>query len=255
MASLSHKKRNYLTLNKKVELIKYTQKNPGVSVRALGEMFDCAKTQVGKILKSKESLLTMYESNASGSRVHNSMTQRPSEFEEVNKSFYQWYILSCSKNIYPGGSQLKEKAKVIAECLGKSTFKGSRGWLDKWKKRYNVKQLKVNGESADVREETVDSWKKGLPEIVKGYAKEDIWNMDETGVFWQTLPDRSFGQKGKNCYGGKKSKKRVTVAFFVSAAGTEEKPILIWKSENPKCLRNFEKSALPVDYFGQKKRG
>ena len=55
---------------------------------ALGEMFDCGKTQVGKILKSKESLLTMYESNASGSRVHTSMTQRPSEFEEVNKSLY-----------------------------------------------------------------------------------------------------------------------------------------------------------------------
>ena len=55
-------------MNKKVELIKYAQKNPGVSVRALGEMFDCG-AQVGKILKSKESLLTMYESNASESRV------------------------------------------------------------------------------------------------------------------------------------------------------------------------------------------
>ena len=33
-------------------------------------------------------------------------------------------------------------------------------------------------------EETVDSWKERLPEIVKGYAKEDIWNMDEMGVFY-----------------------------------------------------------------------
>ena len=253
MASLSHKKRNYLTLNKKVELIKYAQKNPGVSVRALGEMFNCGKTQVGKILKSKESLLTMYESNASGSRVHTSMTQRPSEFEEVNTALYQWYTQACSKNIYPGGAQLTEKAKEIAECLGKSNFKGSRGWLEKWKKRYNVKQVKVNRESADVRGETVDSWKERLPEIVGGYAKEDVWNMDETGVFWQALPERGFGQKGKACYGGKKSKKRVTVAFFVSAAGTKEKPILIWKSETPRCLRKFNKSVLPVDYFGQKK--
>ena len=170
MASLSHKKRNYLTLNKKVELIKYAQKNPGVSVRALGEMFNCGKTQVGKILKSKESLLTMYESNASGSRAHTSMTQRPSEFEEVNTALYQWYTQACSKNIYPGGAQLTEKAKEIAECLGKSKVKGSRGWLEKWKKRYNVKQVKVNGESADVRGETVDSWKERLPEIVEGYV-------------------------------------------------------------------------------------
>ena len=159
---------------------------------------------MGKILKNKESLLTMYESNASGNRVHTTMIQRSSEFEEVNKALYQWYILACSKNIYPGGAQLKEKVMEIAERLGKSAFKGSRGWFDKWKKRYNVKQLKINGESGDVWGKTVDSWKERLPEIVQGYAKEDIWNMDETGVFWRALPDRGFGQKGKACYGGKK---------------------------------------------------
>ena len=116
-----------------------------------------------------------------------------------------------------------------------------------------MKQLKISGESADVRGDTVDSWKERLPEIVEGYDKENIWNMDETGVFWQALPDHGFGQKGKQYFGGKKSKQRVTVAFFVSAAGTKEKPILIWKSETPRCLRKFDKSALPVDYYGQKK--
>ena len=41
--------------------------------------------------------------------------------------------------------------------------------------------MRVCGESGDVRGETVDSWKKRLPEILPCYAKEDIWNMDETG--------------------------------------------------------------------------
>ena len=61
--------------------------------------------------------------------------------------------------------------------------------------------------------------------------------MDETGVLWQAR--------------GEKSKKRVTVAFFVSAAGVKEKPILIWKSETPRCLAKFDKS-VPVDYYRQK---
>ena len=59
--------------------------------------------------------------------------------------------------------------------------------------------------------------------------------MDETGVFWQALPDCGFGQKGKQCFGGKKSKKRVTLAFFVTASGKKEKPVFIWKSETPPC--------------------
>ena len=62
--------------------------------------------------------------------------------------------------LYPGGPELIDKAKEIAERLGKFNFKGSRGWLDKWKARFNIKQVKVCGESGDVRGETIDSWKE-----------------------------------------------------------------------------------------------
>ena len=51
----------------------------------------------------------------------------------------------------------------------------------------------------------------------------------------------------------KKSKQRITVAFFVSAAGQKEKPVVIWKSENPRCMQRFNKSCLPVSYYSQKK--
>jgi len=57
------------------------------------------------------------------------------EFEEVNKALYEWYVLDYSKNIYPGGPHLIEKAKLIAEQLGKHNFKGSNGWVGKWKAR------------------------------------------------------------------------------------------------------------------------
>jgi len=78
----------------------------------------------------------------------------------------------CSKNVHLGGPELMEKAKEIANKLGVPNFKGSRGWLDKWKKRFNVKQLKISGESGDVEGATVDSWKERLPEIVQGYEKD-----------------------------------------------------------------------------------
>ena len=103
-----------------------------------------------------DSLLSAYESNASSSKVHATMKFRTSEFMDVNKALYEWYLIACSKNIYPGGPELIEKAKEIAERLGKSNFKGSRGWLDKWKARFNIKQVRVCGESGDVRGETID---------------------------------------------------------------------------------------------------
>ena len=69
-------------------------------------MFDCGKTQIGKIVKQKDSLLSMYESNASGSRVHSNKTSSVSECEEINKSLYEWYTLACSNNIFHMGPHL-----------------------------------------------------------------------------------------------------------------------------------------------------
>jgi hypothetical protein len=54
------------------------------------------------------------------------------------------------------GPQLVEKACQIAQQLGKNNFKGSNGWLEKWKKRYTT----VSGDSGDVWGETVDFWKE-----------------------------------------------------------------------------------------------
>ena len=76
--------------------------------------------------------------------------------------------------------------------------------------------------------------------------------MEETGVFWQALPERGLSQKRKQYTGGKKSK-RVTVALFVNSAGDKEKPIVIWSSENPPCWRRFDMTMLPVHYFSHKK--
>ena len=129
---------------------------------------------------------------------------------------------------------------MIADALGKSHFKGSQGWLEIWKKRFAIKQLNICGESGDVQGNTVDSWKERLPELVHGYSKDDILNMDETGLFFHALSDRGFAQKSQSCKGGKKSKERVTVALFVSASGQKEKPVFIWKSETPRCLHGVE---------------
>ena len=96
----------------------------------------------------------------------------------------------------------------------------------------------MSGESGDVSGATVDSWKERLPDIVHGYSADDIWNLDETGCFWRALPDKGFNQRAKDCKGGKQSKQRITVTFIINAAGASEaKPIVIWKSDKPRCFK------------------
>ena len=80
----------------------------------------------------------------------------------------------------------------------------------------------MSGESGDVSGDSVRSWKEGLPEILNGYQRENIYNLDETGCFWRALPDSGLGERGKTCKGGEKSQQRFTIALMVSASGTKE---------------------------------
>ena len=113
--------------------------------------------------------------------------------------------------------------------------------------------MTICGESGDVSGDTVTSWQQHLLEVLSGYSKAEIWNLDETGCFWKALPTKGFAQKAQQCKGGKKSKVRVTVTFIVNAAGEIEKPVFIWKSENLHCFKHVKKDQLPVDYYSQSK--
>ena len=89
------------------------------------------------------------------------------------------------------GPMLQEKAMQIAHGLdiSQDEFKASNGWLDRFKSRNRNKAKIISGEAGDVRKEKVDSWKERLPELLQGYAPENIWNMDETGHFFRALPN------------------------------------------------------------------
>lgn len=245
-------KRNYLPLKKKVEVIETMEKNRGLNQRSLAEMFGCGKTQIANILKKKESIMSLYQSSASGSRVHSSKVCRASEFEDVNAALYKWYVLACSKNMRPSGAELVEKAKQIAAQLGKMNFKGSNGWLAKWKARYDVKKLSDGAEPGVVPLLTVESWRERIPEIVGGFAKEDIWNMDESCVLWKALPETGFGGSSEKGGGAGGAKCTMTVVFFVSAAGVKERPVVILRPEDWRTVRRFDESDMPVTCYHQR---
>lgn len=54
------------------------------------------------------------------------------------------------------------------------------------------------------------------------FTKKDIFNADETGIFYKMLPDKTHKLKRKTWSGGNLSKER-----FASASGTEKRKLLI----------------------------
>ena len=163
------------------------------------------------------------------------------KFKVINKILYSWFKKCKAFGIYVNGSLLKEEAMNIKESLNRPEldgFKASKGWLDKWKLSHSIKEKQISGESLDVLTTTFESWMERIQELCKGYEDKNIINMDESGCFFKALPTKGLALKGRKSKGGKKSKQRVTVAFFVSADGEKVgKPIVIWRSKTPRCFR------------------
>lgn len=112
--------------------------------------------------------------------------------------------------------------------LYRRTFKASNGWLDKFKNRHGIVFRALCGESAGVDSITVEEWKKRLPTLIGSYSMDNIYNADETGLFFKLLPDRSMTLSKDSCKGGKRSKERYTVLLCSNWSGTHKlKPLVI----------------------------
>ena len=96
------------------------------------------------------------------------------------------------------------------------------------------------------------SWKESTPPtLLSNYALCDIFNADEFGLFYNTLPDKSMNLKSEDCVGGKCSKVRLTGLPAASATGEKLPMFVIGKS---KKLRRFNGvQNLPFRYRAQNK--
>ena len=142
---------------------------------------------------------------------------------------------------------------MLSASMGLADFTASNGWLESWQKRFSVRLATLCGEAADVPEYVVADWAKRLPSITAGYAMADIYNADETGLYFRALPNRSMVLHDDHRKGIKTSKERITVLLGCSAAGDKLKPLVIGKAENPRCFHGTDKASLPVTYRANRK--
>ncbi|XP_035218763.1 tigger transposable element-derived protein 6-like [Stegodyphus dumicola] len=70
-------------------------------------------------------------------------------------------------------------------------FKATDGWLSRWKSRHDIKFKKAHGE----KENTEDLKSTKLPEFLERFSADDIYNADETGLYYRATLDASLSHK------------------------------------------------------------
>lgn len=188
-----------------------------------------------------------------GSRKPKFLTQtksriRPGEWPDLERALILWHEAVTDQGGVITGDILQEKAGEIWDRLPSSQGKNkpvfSSGWLTGFKARHGLYQHTFHGEEGAVPA-AADEAMTTIHDEVRYYNERDIFNMDETGLFWRLAP--STGLSSQRRGGIKKDKARISLALCCNANGTERMPpFVIGKARIPHALRGVNMSTLGV---------
>ena len=241
---MSSNKRKSLTALQKKEICLAKQIAPFPTNQDLANTYDIGKSTVGDILREKEKWLTIDDDSSDA----NKKKRRNLLYDNVDQALAIWVEQALNTGLDLSGDILKEKAVAFAELLNKIGFKASDGWLSGFKERHNIKEYVKHGEAGSAPILELPTYREQIKSITSQYQLSDIFNADETGLFWKLEPSRvlSTGPVA----GRKKSKERITIMLTCNANGTEKlKPLLIHKYQNPRAIINVNKDTLKVKYY------
>ena len=119
-----------------------------------------------------------------------------------------------------------------------------------------LQKILLHGEGAEVNKNDPKllAALKELYAIISNYEPENVYNMDETGLFFRLLPRYSLLMREEyisTTRGKKKSKDRMLLIGCANATGSHKFPCtLIGKPKEPACIKDRQ---WPIPYVNQAK--
>jgi hypothetical protein len=114
----------------------------------------------------------------------------------------------------------------------------SNGWFDGFKKQHNLHGYRMHGEASsmlNIDQNTIDVQMNQIKEKLQGYETRDIFNFDETGLYFSRSPTRTISSEP--VAGNKQDKRRITIGLLCNADGSfRMNPCIIGKFNKPGCF-------------------
>lgn len=121
-------------------------------------------------------------------------------------------------------------------------FRPSKGWTRDVFKRHGFVRKKISGEQLSADRIAAQEYPKILQRMVQeeGYTRSQIFNVNETALYWKKIPSSTYVSKEtKRAPGMKPFKNRVSLLLGCNASGTcKLKPLLLHTAQNPRVYKN-----------------
>ncbi|XP_069672129.1 jerky protein homolog [Periplaneta americana] len=247
------RKRNVLTLKQKLELLNEMDK--GVSRTKLMEQYHVGSSTLYDIKKQAKLLRQFVMKSESSKAVESRKTLHQSRCDDLDRVLYDWFSLKRSEGACVSGPMLQNKAKELHQKMkipGECAF--SVGWLNRFKQRHGIRKLGISSERQSGDDVSANEFIVMFQKLIQenNITAEQIYNADETGLFWRYLPTTTLACGSETSPKGfKRNNDRVTILLCANAAGTHKvKPTVVGKFRNPRCFGSL--TTIPLDYRSQK---
>ena len=146
----------------------------------------------------------------------------------------------------------------FAKQFGHDDWQANPSYIHRWTKRYGIVNKAVCGtkESATGKDQ-LEEWKETvLYPTLEAYGPQDIYNGNETALFYKCLPHRTYCKAGEKPAGSAKRKDRLTLLIITNMDGSDHRKLsVIGKAKNPHCLQKkykMQAKDMAVDWYASK---
>lgn len=232
--SYMKKSRKNMSLKKKIKILDEISR--GTSMTSISKRENIPLSTISTWNLKKDNIVSDHLS-----RPASFTKKRASPYEIIDNELLTWFQVQRSRSIPISGQVLIQKADDIARAKGIDNFICSSTWISRFKTRHTLSFAKIVGESKSVDNDLVQRWLSNeWPELKARYQCKDIFNGDETGLFYKSMPNKTYKFKGERCSGGKLSKDRLTIYLCASMTGEKRKPLIIGKFAKPRCFKGHD---------------
>ncbi|KAJ5976558.1 hypothetical protein N7481_010265 [Penicillium waksmanii] len=178
-----------------------------------------------------------------------------SHWPKLDQALFEWQQRHQDAGFPITGPLLRLKAieywRKIPEYTGFPEPLFSDGWLTRFKQRHSLRYHTFHGESSSVPTSIHDDIKP-IQVVCNQYQPEDIYNMDETGLYWRRMLNGGLSTNGHA--GQKRDKARITIVVTTNATGSDRMPLwLIGTAKTPRALRGVNIHAIGCTWRWNKK--
>jgi len=246
-----------LNESQRCEIISKLSKTNPPSKRALMHEYDVSEGAIRKVWEKRDSILER-SALLSEEAKQKTFTASVGRFTKLEDMLYIWIDNMRRARLFVPPSFAIAKAKSIASTLSisDSNFKASWQWFSRFRTRQGLQKMLLHGEGAEVDKNDPELLLalEELYSIIAQYDPENVYNMDETGLFFRLLPIYSIlmpNEDISSTRGKKKAKDRVSLIICANASRTHKIPcVMIGKPKEPTCIKDQH---WPVPYFNQAK--